>query len=131
MIARLVEALGRQGRFATDDGILDVAVSLERMYKPKDRRISKQLQNGVAKILGGGEEERSQMRREIKQFYDVRSAIIHGPKNEQKKQMLTKRQEAFCNGFDLARRSVIKILKEGTPSGVNDVNLEVPWNGSW
>lgn len=115
VIARLVEALGRRGRFRTDDGILDVAIALERMYRPEDRGISVQLQHGVAEFLGGDEEERSRMKREVKHFYDVRSAIIHGPRDERKKQLLEERPEALRNGSELARRSVIKVLEEGLP----------------
>ena len=115
VIARLTEALGRRGRFGTDDRILDVAIALERMYRPEDRRISVQLQHSVAEFLGGDEEERSRTKREVKHFYDVRSAIIHGPRDERKKQLLEERPEALRNGSGLARRSVIKVLEEGLP----------------
>ena len=114
-IARLVEALARQGRFGTDDRILDVAIALERLYRPKDRRISAQLQRGVAGFLGGDEEERTRTKREVKHFYDVRSAIIHGPRDKRKRQLLEQRPEALRNGSELACRSVIKMLKDGPP----------------
>ena len=114
-IARLVEALAREGRFGTDDRILDVSIALERMYRPKDRGISAQLQRGIAEFLGGDEEERARTKREVKHFYDVRSAIIHGPRDERKRQLLEERPEALRNGSELARRSVVKMLKDESP----------------
>ncbi len=122
-IARLGEALARQGRFRIDDQILDVAIALERLYMPRDRAISAQLQCCVAEFLGGGDEERSRMKREIKHFYDVRSAIIHGPKDERKKQLLEERPRAFRNGSELARRSVVKLLNEGTQQDGEEIPL--------
>jgi hypothetical protein len=115
VIARLVEALARRGRFGADDGILDVAIALERMYRPKDRGIGAQLQRRVAEFLGGDEEERSRTKSEIKHFYDVRSAIIHGPKDGRKRRLLKERPKALRNGLELARGSVVKMLKDGPP----------------
>lgn len=115
MITRLAEALARQGRFATDDRILDVAIALERLYMPDDRGISAQLQECVAGFLGGAREERCRMKGEIKHFFDVRSAIIHWPKDAKKKRLLEERPEAFRNGFELARRSAVKMLGDEQP----------------
>ncbi len=123
-IARLGEALARQGRFRFDDQILDVAIALERLYMPKDRRISEELQRCVAEFLGGDETELSRVRSEVKHFYDVRSAIIHGPKDEKKRQLLEERPDAFRNGSKLARRSVFKLLNEGLPPDGNEMPLK-------
>ena len=112
-IARLAEALARSGRFTVDDQILDVAIVLERIHKPDGRGISAQLQESVASLLANGSEEQTRMKEEIKHFYDVRSAIIHGPKDERKRRLLGERTEAFQAGFDLARRSVLKLLSDG------------------
>ena len=119
VIARLGEALARQGRFVADDQILDVAIALERMYMPKGRRISAELQNGVAEFLGGDEEERCRTRNEVKRLYDVRSAIIHGPGDDRKKRLLGERADAFRKGYELANRSVVKALSEGLPPDCN------------
>ena len=40
VVARLSEALARNGRFAVDDRILDVAIALERMYELDGGEIS-------------------------------------------------------------------------------------------
>ena len=115
VIGRLAEALARSGQFATEDKILDVAIAFERMFKPKDGRISEQLQKNVADLLGGEDEVQSQIKENIKHFYDVRSAIIHGPKNGKKKRLLEEKKEAFDAGFNLARRSLFKMLRNSPP----------------
>ena len=51
----------------------------------------------------------------MKHFYDVRSAIVHGPKDERKTRLLGERPEALRNGLELARRSIVKMLKDGPP----------------
>ncbi|MCY4393581.1 MAG: hypothetical protein OXC10_00380 [Rhodospirillaceae bacterium] len=111
-IARLAEALARRGRFRTDDGILDVAITLERMYRPGDRGVSAQLQRGMADFLGGSEGDKCRIRARVKHFYDVRSAIIHGPRDEKKRKLLEERPEAFRDGFEMAQRTVVKMLNE-------------------
>ena len=116
IVSRLAEALARSGRFAADDQILDVAIVFERMFKPKkDVGISEQLQKSVADLLGGEDEVQSQMKNAMKHFYDVRSAIIHGPKDGKKKRLLEEKKEAFDAGFYLARQSLFKMLLDGPP----------------
>ena len=51
IVARLAEALARQGRFRTDDRILDVAVALERMRGLDQGEISFKLKARAACIL--------------------------------------------------------------------------------
>ena len=85
------------------------------MFKPKDRDISAQLQQGVADLLGSDDEARSQMKKAMKHAYDVRSAIIHGPKDEKKMRLLGEKNRAFGAGFGLARQSLFKMLLEGPP----------------
>lgn len=111
VIQRLAEALGRDGQYASEDKVLDVAVSLERLFKPTGRRISLELQNAVAVTLGTSEESKAQFKNQVKHFYDVRSAIIHGPVDAKKKQLLTETGEAFQNGFELARAALMKKLE--------------------
>ena len=115
IVSRLAEALARSGQYAAEDQILDVAIALERMFKPKGRNISAQLQESVADFLGGEDQVQSQMKEAVKHFYDVRSAIIHGPEDDKKKRLLEEKDEAFNAGFDLTRRLLFKILRDGPP----------------
>ena len=115
VIGRLAEALARSGQFAAEDKVLDVAIALERMFKPRDGGISRQLQEKVAGFLEGDDETQSQVKEAVKHFYDVRSAIIHGPKDGKKSACWKKKNEAFDAGFSLARRSLFKMLRDGPP----------------
>ena len=114
-IGLLAEALARGGQFAAEDKVLDVAMALERMFKPRDGGISRQLQEKVAGFLEGNDEVQSRVKEAVEHFYNVRSAIIHGPKDERKKRLLEEKDEAFDAGFDLTRRSLFKILRDGPP----------------
>ena len=115
VIGRLAEALARGGQFAAEDKVLDVAIALERMFKPRDRGISRQLQKKVASFLQGNDEVQSRVKKAVEHFYNVRSAIIHGPKDNKKKRLLEEKNEAFDAGFDLVRRSLFKMLRDGPP----------------
>ena len=116
VIGRLAEALARDGQYAAEDKVLDLMISLERMFPPKDKGgISDQLQKSVADFLGGDDEAQSQMKEAVKHAYDVRSAIIHGPKDDKKRRLLGEKQKAFDAGFDLARQSLFKMLRDGPP----------------
>ena len=115
IISRLAEALARSGQFAAEDKVLDVAIALERMFKPRDVGISRQLQEKVAGFLEGNNEVQSRVKEAVKHFYDVRSAIIHGPKDERKRRLLQEKKKAFDAGFSLARRSLFKMLRDGPP----------------
>lgn len=111
IIQRLAEALCRDGRYAAQDRVLDLALALERLLKPSSKRISLELQETVSDMLGADDETKARLKKEVKHFYDVRSAIIHGPIDEKKKHLLTELGEAFRNGFDITRASLMKMLE--------------------
>ncbi len=110
-IQRLAEALSRDGRYATEDKVLDLAVVFERLFKPSPKRISGDLQDAVADLLGTNAVSKDLLRKTVKHFYDVRSAIIHGPSDERKKRLRTEMGEASKNGSEIARQSLMKKLK--------------------
>ena len=112
VVARLSEALARNGRFAVDDRILDVAIALERMYGLEGGELSHKMCTRVAWFLGTDAQSRLREFRAAKQFYRARSAIVHGGKRQAN---VGKRHEVFNKGFDLARRSLFRLLCEGPP----------------
>ena len=122
--ARLGEAPVWHGRTGADDQILDVAIALERIYMSKVRSISTELQHRVAGILGCGEEKRCRMRRKVKRFRDACSEITHGTNDECKSQVLMEPADAFSNGSELTRNSVVKLLNEGLPPEGIEVLIE-------
>ena len=115
VVGRLAEALARDGKYAAEDKVLDVAIALEWMFKPKDGKISKELQEKVAGLLGGDDEASVRIKDAVKQFYYVRSAIIHGPKDERKRRLLEEKNKAFDEGFRLARKSLFKMVRYDLP----------------
>ena len=112
IVGRLAEALGRDGRFAVEDRILDVAIALERMYQLVGDEISHKMRTRVAWFLGADVESRIREMRAVKEFYEARSAIVHNPK---RKAVTQRQHDAFGKGFDIARRSLFKLLREEPP----------------
>ena len=112
VIGRLAEALARDGRFAGADRILDVAIALEYMYELDSWRVSSHLQDRVSRYLGSDDGSRQREREIIKKFYKTRSDIVHGDFDGLTPQKVS---EAFDMGFDTARRSLFKLLRNGPP----------------
>ena len=49
----------------------------------------------------------------VADFYGVRSAIVH---NRRKRPSAERYREAFDTGFDIAARTLFKLLKHGPPA---------------
>ena len=112
VVARLAEALARDGRFAAEDRILDIATSLERMYELGGGEISHKMRTRASWFLGRDAEDRIRVMESIRHFYRVRSEIVHKGK---RKASAERYREAFDTGFDIAARTLFKLLKEGPP----------------
>ena len=72
-IARLAEALGRNGRFAKHDRVMDVTIALEGMYDLPRRRKLRRLENRVSGYLGTDPDNREKIVESVRSFYDTRS----------------------------------------------------------
>ena len=110
--ARLAVALARKGRFAMQDKVLDVAVTLEGMYELPRQGKSHALQNRVAMFLGTDAVDRERIRETIRRFYKARSEIVHSGSGEA---LPFRKEAAFVAGFGLARKSLFKLLRVGPP----------------
>ena len=121
VIARLAEALARNGRFALEDKILDVAIALERMYELDRGEIEFKLKTRAAYLLETAPGGRLQVFKGIGAFYNARSAIVHKPGRKRKK---VDQRDAFSAGFDVARRSLVKLMTDGPPSDWNEILFE-------
>ena len=113
IVTRLSEALARNGRFAAGDRILDVAMALERMYVLDEGNIGRKLRNRTARFLGTGAAREKRISEKVKELYDVRSDIVH---NRLHRLTPGRVHSAYVNGFDLARRSLFRLLREGPPA---------------
>ena len=111
-VTRLAVALSRTGRFAMQDKVLDVAVSLEGMYELPRRGKSYTLQKRVANFLGTDAFDRERISETIRRLYQVRSEIVHSGSGEA---LPFRKEAAFVAGFSLARKSLFKLVREGPP----------------
>ena len=112
IVSRLSEALVRDGRFSDEDKTVNVVKVLERMYGQPRKQISLKLQNRASSYLEIDSSNRERIKESIKELYNTRSEIVHSrwgnnsPENKLK---------AFDKGFDIARRTLFKLLREGPP----------------
>ncbi len=116
VVGWLAEALGRDGRFAAELRVVEVGIALERMYELNERGISRHLQNRISRLLGTDDESRERIKATVKEFYDARSEIVHGRKDEMSP---LRTDAAFFKGFKIAKRSLFKLLREGPPDDWN------------
>ena len=121
VVSRLSEALSRSGRYAEDDRILDVAIALEQMYELDQGEISFKLKIRAACFLKSETKDRLSVFKKVGQLYDARSGIVHRRNKEPSR---ASKRDAFEAGFDVARESVTKLLREGRPPSWNEVILE-------
>ena len=118
VVARLAEAFARSGRFQADDKILDVAIALERMYELDGGEISFKLKTRAACFLAAGTDDRLRVFRDVGDFYDARSSIVH---RRRKHSSIETKLDAFKKGFEVARRSLVKLLEHGPPPDWNEM----------
>ena len=111
-VARLSGALSRTGRFAMQDKVLDVAVTLEGMYDLPRQSKSLELQKRVANFVGADASDRERIRKTVRKLYNVRSEIVHSGSGEA---MPFRKEAAFVVGFSHARKSLFKLVREGPP----------------
>ena len=116
IVTRLAEALGRNGRLAVTDRILDVGIALERMYVLDEGNIARKLRNRAARYLATDAPGQEKIRESAREFYDVRSDIVHNRLHRLSPERV---HAAFRSGFDIARQSVLKQLREGPPEEWN------------
>ncbi len=112
IIGRLAEALARDGRFALHDKIVDVSIALEGMYDLPRWGVTSALEERASGFLGTDTGSRDRIGKSARAFYDARSAIIH---SRSAKASPFTNGAAFVAGFDLAQRSLFKLLHDGAP----------------
>ena len=122
-VGRLSEALVRDGRFPDENRFLKLAITLERMYGLPERMISLELQNRASSYLGTDLESQKKIRKGIKAFYNTRSKIAHSGSDNVPPQ---ERSEAFGKGFDIAKQTLFKLLREGPPENWGEMLPQKP-----
>ena len=120
IITRLSEAPARNERFATADRVQDVAMALERMYVPDEGNYGRKLRNRTARFLASDTASEQEIKDAVRELYGVRSDIVH---NRLHKLTPERVHSAFVEGFDLARQSLFKLLREGMPEDWNRLSI--------
>ena len=99
-----------------DDRILDLGIALESFYLDKiEAELSFRLRLRAAKHLEDSLDKRKQIAKTIKDFYDVRSKVVHTGSPPMTASELAARWGILSSAQDVCRRSIRKILDEGMP----------------
>ena len=122
IVARLAAALARNGRFEGEVRIVEVATALERMYELPEGKIAHTLRNRVSRYLESDTASRERVKESVKEFYDARSDIVHSRADKVSTQG---NHAVFATGFDIARWSLFKLLREGPPDDWNALVVAV------
>jgi hypothetical protein len=100
-----------------NERILDYMIALEASFVPEGDFVSRRLRERGAAILGGSEDEKSNLRKMLNEFYGIRSALAHGDALSPEETMILKeKSQEFENGV---RRLLTKIL-ENCPASENE-----------
>ena len=113
IIRRLSETLVGGVRFSNENRLVNVTTELERMYTPPRRKISRKLQNKASQYLESDETKRQEIKENIKKLYPMRSEMVHGQSVNMSPEEY---HELFNTGFDIARRTLFKLINEGPPA---------------
>ena len=118
IVSRLSQALARAEGFADEMRIVDVVIALENMYELPRRDISATLQNRASRYLGTDSVSRERIKETVRRFYNARSNIVHGGRRNASP---LETQRWFASGFDIARRTLFKLLHEGRPKNWDEL----------
>ncbi|MBO9448367.1 HEPN domain-containing protein [Ruegeria sp. R14_0] len=108
IIQRLAESHRRDGRFSTEDKILDLAIVFERLFKPRGRSLSRDLEKAAADLLATNDVDKASIREKMRHFYKVRSAIVHGPSDNKRRRLISQAGQAWEDGEPIARAAILK-----------------------
>ena len=124
---RLSGSFTRIGRWQLQDRILDYAIALEILYRLDSSELTYKLGTRAACLLGKTPEERRATFDKITEFYDVRSAIVHGPTKKKHRSLRLEHLERVCtDGRDLACDTLSELLQNGCFPDWKSLVLEGP-----
>lgn len=108
-IRRLASSVSRKGLFRLQDSILDVSIALEIMYELDDPGLTYKLSTRAGYFLGIDAKQRIEIYDKVSKFYNARSYIVHGERKRKRPDL----EQAFVDGYDLARRTLSELLCQG------------------
>lgn len=108
IIQRLAEAHRRDGRFSLEDKVLDLAIVFERLFKPRGRTIGRDLGKSAAELLAVTDEDKATIKEQLRHFYKIRSAIIHGPSDERSRRLISQSEKAWQGCEPIAQAALLR-----------------------
>ena len=122
---RLSGSFARIGRWQLHDRILDYAIALEILYRLDSSELTYKLGTRAAFLLGEKPQDRKSAFKKIADFYDIRSAIVHGPTKRKHRDLRYEDFERACaDGCDLACATLLALLQRGRFPDWNALVLE-------
>ena len=89
-VSRLSGSFARIGPWKLQDKILDYAIALEILYRLDSSELTYKLGTRAAFLLCRKPETRRSTFEKITDFYDIRSAIVHGPTKKNTEILVTR-----------------------------------------
>ena len=112
-IRKLAGSYYRAGIFQrnVEDAILDIATALEVLYQLDNPEITYKLATRAGCLIGTGPEDRFQTFEKARNFYGVRSRLIHGGSAPQNVSL----EQARSDGSELVMKTLLELLRRGRP----------------
>ena len=116
-IRRIASSFSRAGKMQLQDRILDYAIALEILYRLDSSELTYKLATRAAHLLKNTPDDpRDPMTtfEKITSFYDIRSAIVHGPTTKRRRKLGHEDFERGCaDGRDLVCDTLSELLRRG------------------
>lgn len=114
-VSRLTSAIWREsGTFPLQDRILDETIALEIMYGLSSNELTFKLAARAGHLLAEDTDERLAIYDRVVSLYTARSSIVHGDMRRKRKRRGTLDLHTIAHsGFDLARQTLSRLLKQG------------------
>src|SRR5207249_4218893 len=96
-------------RFQLEDKLIDYMVAFEALFLKKEEssEITHRMSTRVAKLLGKSFDEKRRIQKEIKDFYDKRSRVVHGGPAELNDELVLKIENRLRSSF----KALLPMLK--------------------
>jgi len=106
-------------RSSPEDQLIDCWIALEALFLPEKDELSYRASIRIARFVGQDPPERENLRKAIRDSYDLRSALVHGATPNFKKSSFENLSGAVDSTRDVLRRSLLRLLDTKS------------WNSAW
>jgi len=112
----IVLAIGRYCKETAQHGdVVDLMIALESLLVPEEEGIAFKLSQRVANLLGPDAMSRKYLFQKIREFYGLRSKVVHGAKARPKE---IKAQEQIDELREITRQIILSVIALASESGL-------------